>query len=116
MAFLAVCLESKDITKPTDPLLVFHQKGSVYSQVRFGYMKVQLFDFNAFYDAADPESWHISGFKEIESSFKIKPVDVRDTDHVVRLKLRQRGGYGKEMWVKGAFFFSIELGFFFRAM
>ena len=67
-----------------------------------------------FYDAADPESWHISGFKEIESSFKIKPVDVRDTDHVVRLKLRQRGGYGKEMWVKGAFFFS--KGFFFRAM
>lgn len=109
MAFLAVCLESKDITQPTDPLLVFHQKGSVYSQVRFGYMKVQLFDFNEFYDAADPESWHISGFKEIESSFKIKPVDVRDTDHVVRLKLRQRGGYGKEMWVKGAFFFSIEL-------
>ena len=42
-------------------------------------MKVQLFDFNEFYEAADPESWHISGFKEIERTFKIKPVDVRDT-------------------------------------
>ena len=109
LAFLAVCLESKGITRPTDPLLVFHQKGTVYSEVRFGYMKVQIFDFKEFYEAADPESWHTSSFKEIEGSFKIKKVDVRDTDHVVRLKLRQRGGYGKTMWVEGAFLFSMEL-------
>ena len=110
-ALLGTCLVwSKDIARPSDPLLVFHKKGTIYTEVRFGYMKVQLFDFRQFYKAADPESWHVSEFKELERSFKIKKIDKNEeTDHVIRLNPRKRGGYDKNLWVESAFYFSIEL-------
>ena len=81
---LVVSFGSKERLRPTDPMLVFHKKGTIWEKARFGFMKLMLVNMNDLYPMADTV---VRGrLKTLVDQLKVKKVEInKEEDHVVRI-------------------------------